>query len=171
MKPGVNDSKLLVFDFNFKSRKLVSAFLLLVFVVVVSDRAQVGPLGNVKEGHSKGFTSDQYYEPPNGQHIKMRMTGSSTQSLPDGVLVISDLRIELFSLNGRTEAVINAPQCNYSIFKQTASSDGHLEIQTGDGTMVTTGDGFLWRQSDGSLNISNHVHTVVEAMDLKLMMP
>ena len=74
-------------------------------------------------------------------------------------------------VDGRTNAIITAPQCNYSIFKQTASSEGHLEIRTGDGKMVTTGDGFLWRQNDNSLNISNNVYTVIETETLKLAVP
>jgi hypothetical protein len=52
-----------------------------------------------------------------------------------------------------------------------ASSPGHLELQSGDGNMDTTGDGFLWRQSDYSLTISNNVHTVIKTGFFKLIAP
>jgi hypothetical protein len=43
-----------------------------------------------------------------------------------------------------------------------ANSPGHLQVQTGDGKFRVEGDGFLWRQSDSFLTISNNVRTVVE---------
>ena len=36
------------------------------------------------------------------------------------------------------------------------------KLQTGDGKFRVEGDGFLWRQNDSFLTISNHVHTVIE---------
>ena len=44
----------------------------------------------------------------------------------------------------------------------TASSAGHLQVQTGDGKIRVEGDGFLWRQNDSFLTISNRVSTVIE---------
>ena len=37
-----------------------------------------------------------------------------------------------------------------------------LKLQTGDGKYRVEGEGFLWRQSDSFLTISNHVRTVIE---------
>jgi hypothetical protein len=117
------------------------------------------------------FTSKEYFEPPNVQLVKMKLSGGSASPLPGGALDITDLRIETFTLSGKTEAIIRAPQCTYMVMDDVASSPGHLELQTGDGKLDITGDGFLWRQSDNSLTISNHVHTVIKTGLFKLTAP
>ncbi len=122
-------------------------------------------------GHATDFTSDQYFQPPNQQKVEMRLTGTSASPLPGGALDITDLRIEKFLLNGKTEAVILAPECIYAPFDGVASSAGHIELQTGDGKIAITGDGFLWRQGDNSLTISNNVHTVIKMKALEPSLP
>ncbi len=154
-----------------KSLKFFFVFAVLFFALAVGGRAQQNSLNNVKDVHATDFTSDQYFEPPNGQQIKMRLSGASAAPLPNGAQDIRDLKIETFYTNGKTNAILRAPQCTYALLDGVASSPGHLEILTGDGNMRTTGDGFLWRQSDNSLTISNNVHTLIQTKDLKLTMP
>lgn len=55
-----------------------------------------------------------------------------------------------------------APECIYDTFKSAANSPGHLQVWTGDGRFRVEGDGFLWRQSESFLTISNNVRTVIE---------
>jgi hypothetical protein len=43
-----------------------------------------------------------------------------------------------------------------------ANSPGHLQLQAGDGKFHVEGEGFLWRQNDSFLTISNNVRTVIE---------
>jgi len=119
-------------------------------------------------GNATDFTSDEYFEPPNQQRVKMRLTGTSASPLPGGILDITNLKIETFNLNGQTEAVVSAPECLYAQYDGVASSAGHLELRTADGKIDITGDGFLWRQSDNSLTISNHVHSVIK---MKALLP
>jgi hypothetical protein len=121
--------------------------------------------------HATDFTSDQYFEPPNQQRVKMRLTGTSASPLPGGALDIANLKIETFNLSGQSEAVVHAPECIYAPYDGLASSAGHLELQTADGKIVVTGDGFLWRQSDNSLTISNNVHTVIKMKALQPNLP
>jgi hypothetical protein len=154
--------------FRLDSRKLrsVAAVALGLLALVPGEYAQTTVLG-----HATDFTSDQYFEPPNEQKVHMRLSGASASPLPQSALDITDLKIETFDLNGKTEAVLHAPQCTYWVLDGIASSAGHLELQTGDGKMDITGDGFLWRQSDNSLTISNHVHTVIKTGSFKLTAP
>jgi hypothetical protein len=173
MKQSRNSFEFLVFSFKFldsnlktRSLKFIALFAVSFFAFLMLDRAQQIPVGQ-----GTGFAQSQYFEPPNGQQVKMKMSGASVASLPGGMLDITDLKIETFDVSGKTEAIVRAPQCRYSIFDSVASSAGHLELQTGDGNMRTTGDGFLWRQSDNSLTISNNVHTVIQTKNLKLTMP
>jgi hypothetical protein len=123
----------------------------------VNDRAQQLPVG-----HATDFTSNQYFEPPNGQKVKMKLSGAEALPQPGGLLDVRQLRVETFSLDGKTEVVVRAPQCNYSPFDGVANSAGHMELQSGDGRLHVEGDGFLWRQTSSSLTISNHVRTLID---------
>ena len=129
----------------------------MVCCLAVAGRAQTVPVG-----HATDFTSEAYFEPPHEQQIKMRLAGAEASPLPGGLLEVKNLKVEKFDTTGKTEAVVQAPQCTYAPLEGVASSGGHLEMRTGDGKFRVEGDGFLWRQNESSLTISNHVRTVIE---------
>ena len=112
--------------------------------------------------HANNFTSTEYYGPTNQQQIKSILSGAEALPQPGGLLIIKQLKLEMFNPDGKLEWVVNAPECVYDTFKGVASSPGHLEVRSGDGKFRTEGDGFLWRQSEQKLNISNNVCTVIE---------
>ncbi len=116
----------------------------------------------VTSGQATNFTSVEYYPAPGQAQIKMRLSGAEGQPLPGGLLLIKQLEIETFSSNGNPQAVIAAPECLYDTLHDTASSAGHLRARSGDGKFSIEGDGFLWRQDDSFLTISNNVHTVIK---------
>lgn len=122
-------------------------------------RAQLPPTGYITN-----FSSVVYYEPPNDQQVKMRLSGAEAASLPDALVDLKKMKVEKFDPGGKLEAVVEAPQCYYSLLDGVANSAGHLELKSGDGKfrIRTEGDGFLWRQNEQSLSISNRVHTVIE---------
>lgn len=136
------------------------------FIAVWADRAQ-----QIPGGHATDFVSNTYYEPPHEQQVKMRLSGAEASPLPGGLLDVKQLRIEIFAVDGKLEATIRAPQCTYALMDGFASSAGHLEMQSSDGKIRTEGDGFLWRQNDNSLTISNNVYTVIKAGVWKLSVP
>lgn len=136
------------------------------FLAPASDHAQQNPLG-----HATDFTTDSYYEPPHDQQVKMRLSGAEASPLPGGLLDVKQLTVEMFSLDGTPQMVVRAPQCIYAPLDGVASSAGKLEFQTGDGRFRGGGEGFLWRQNDQLLIISNHVHTVMKAGILKWNAP
>jgi len=143
---------------KFKAAIFYSAIGAAIFLFAsVNDRAQQLPVG-----HATDFTSNQYFEPPNGQQVKMRLSGAEALPLPGGSLDVRQLRVETFSLDGKAEVIVRAPQCNYSPFDGVANSAGHMELQSGDGRLHVEGDGFLWRQTSSSLTISNHVRTLID---------
>ena len=109
-----------------------------------------------------GFTSVEYFAQPNQTQIKSRLSGAEAQPLPGGLLVIKQLKLETFNTNGSPQAIVKAPECVYDTQHNTANSAGHLLLQSGDGKIRTEGDGFLWRQDDSFLTISNHVHIMIE---------
>lgn len=113
-------------------------------------------------GHASDFTSVEYFEPPHQQQMKSRLSGAEARPQAGGLLVITELKLEIFDTNGAPEVVIRAPHCVYDTQKGVANSPGHLRLETGDGDSHVEGDGFLWRQSSSLLTISNHVRTVIE---------
>ena len=129
-----------------------------IFLFAVdNNRAQQLPVG-----HATDFTSNQYFEPPHGQQVKMKLSGAEALPLPGGLLDVRQLRVETFGLDGKTEVVVRAPQCTYAPLDGVANSAGHMELQSGDGRLHVEGDGFLWRQTSSSLTISNHVRTLID---------
>jgi hypothetical protein len=113
--------------------------------------------------HARDFTSVKYYDAaPLQRQMKSRLSGAEAQPLPGGLLVIKQLKLETFTTNGSPQAIVEAPECVYDMRNGVANSAGHLQLQSGDGKIRVEGDGFLWRQDDSFLKISNNVHTVIE---------
>jgi hypothetical protein len=129
----------------------------LLFAVALGVRAQQNGIQ-----HANNFTSTEYYEPPHQQRIKSILSGAEALPQLGGLLIIKQLKLETFNLDGKLEWVVNAPECVYDPFKGVANSPGHLEVRTGDGKFRVEGEGFLWRQSNSFLTISNNVRTVIE---------
>ena len=129
----------------------------LLFTVAPGVHAQPNGLQ-----HANNFTSTEYYGSTNQQQIKSILSGAEALPQPGGLLIIKQLKLEMFYPDGRLEWVVNAPECVYDTFKGVANSPGHLQVRTGDGKFRVEGEGFLWRQSDYFLTISNNVRTVVE---------
>ncbi|MGA2685329.1 MAG: hypothetical protein ABSF51_09780 [Verrucomicrobiota bacterium] len=112
--------------------------------------------------HASDFMSVEYYPAPNQQQMRSRLSGAEAQPLPGGLLAIKELKLETFGLDGQPEIVVNAPECTYDQLNGTASSPGRLQVQYQEGKIRVEGEGFLWRQSDSFLTISNRVSTVLE---------
>jgi hypothetical protein len=126
--------------------------------------AEPNPLEGVKNLHATDFTSEQFFEAPNEQKVKLRLSGAAAEPLPGGLLNVQQLKIETFDTNGLTQAVVQAPQCTYAPLDGWASSPGWVKIRSGDGQSYLEGEGFLLRQTNEliTISISNHVHTVIE---------
>ncbi len=132
---------------------LIFSSLAILFSAAMENRAQQTP---------GGFTSVEYFGEPDPTQMKSRLSGAEAQPLPGGLLVIEQLKLETFNTNGSPQVIVRAPECVYDTLHDTANSAGHLELESGDGRIRTEGDGFLWREDDSFLTISNHVHTVIE---------
>jgi hypothetical protein len=113
-------------------------------------------------GQANDFSSVEYFEPPHQQLMKSRLSGAEAQPQAGGLLAIQQLKLETFDTNGVPGLIVKAPNCVYDTLHGVASSPGHLRLETADGSSHVEGDGFLWRQADQFLTISNHVQTVIE---------
>jgi hypothetical protein len=65
-------------------------------------------------------------------------------------------------VNGKLQMIAEAPECVYDRNSAVAHSPGALRIRSGDGQVRIEGKGFLWRQDDSMLTISNQVQTVIQ---------
>lgn len=141
---------------------LNSAVLILSVCVALGFFAAAVRAQQNMAGRANNFSTVEYYEPPHQRQMKFRLSGAEARPLSGGLLVIKDLKLEYFETNGVTEVVIKAPHCVYNTQSGTANSSGHLWLETGDGKSHVEGDGFLWRQTNSLLTISNNVRTVLE---------
>jgi len=115
-----------------------------------------------QSGHATEFTTTEYFEPPHQQRIKYILSGAEAQPQPGGLLIIKQLQLKTFDPDGKLNIIVTAPECIYDTMGGTASSGGPLQLQNGDGTFRVAGEGFLWRQSNQFLTISNQVRTRIE---------
>lgn len=130
---------------------------ILFFAAVPNGRAQQNGVQRASD-----FTSVEYFEPPHERQMKSRLSGMEAQPLAGGLLVIKQFKLETFAVDGKPELIMEAPNCTYDTAHATASSPGPLQVRTGDGKFRVAGDGFLWRQTNSSLTISNNVRSVIE---------
>ena len=142
--------------------KFNNAALVALFFAASCFAAAVVRAQQTTEGHASDFSSVQYFDAPNAQQMKSRLSGAEASPQADGLLVIKQLKLEKFGVDGKLEAVAEAPECVYDTENGVASSAGHLQLQTGDGNLQIDGEGFLWRQTNQWLTISNRVETVIE---------
>lgn len=132
----------------------------LVYFAAMNSRAQEFPIAGVMSDPR----FEQYFEQPYQQQIKSRISGTEAQEVSDNVWLIKQARIEKFDTDGKLQMVAEAPECLYDRGNAVAQSPGKLHIRSGNGQMQIDidGEGFLWRQNDSSLTISNEVQTVIE---------
>ncbi|MCL5097004.1 MAG: hypothetical protein M1608_05650 [Candidatus Omnitrophica bacterium] len=107
----------------------------------------------------KEFKIPDYY--PNTQNLKTLLIGAEAKFQINQPIPIKGLLIETYASDGKTNLIIQAADCIYNTENQTASSNGHLQMRTADGRFHLEGDGFLWRQTESKLVVSNRVCTMI----------
>jgi hypothetical protein len=142
------------------------ALLMLIGTGTPALPADVPPMGS-----GTNLSLVMYFEPPDEQKVKVRMSSAEMTPLPGATYDVKTLKIEKFSLTGRLEAVVQAPACTYSPLDAVASSPGPLALTLDDGKIHVAGEGFLWQQNDTTLIISNRVRTVINMGNWKLTTP
>jgi hypothetical protein len=115
-----------------------------------------------QQGRATDFTITEYYEAPYQLQVKSILSGAEVVHRPGRPDVIRQFKLQTFNLDGKTNLVVTGPECFYDEKAYTASSAGPVQVQNGNGSFRVTGEGFLWRQTNSSLTISNQVRTVAE---------
>lgn len=129
-------------------------------MAVLGGRAEDIPLGS----GASDFNSVQYYDAPHEQQIQTRVVGASAQPLEGGLLLVKDVKLERYGMDGKLQFSAAAPECIYDPNNGVANSPGEVHMRSGDGELQMDGHGFMWRQNDSFFMISNQVQTVIQKM-------
>jgi lipopolysaccharide export system protein LptA len=106
--------------------------------------------------------SPEFYPAPNERQMKFLLEGATARAIATGRYLVTDAKLQNFSQEGHLEMVVEAPECFYSEKSRLIDSPGRLRVQTGNSGFMIEGTGFLWRQVDSTLLISNQVHTIIK---------
>jgi hypothetical protein len=102
-----------------------------------------------------GFRVPDYDE---NNNLKTLLLGDFAKVLPDGVIEITGLRIEVYQ-QGKVAMVVTAPHCRFHQKEGKAQSDGDVQVANED--MVVTGKGFEWTNQEEVFKIHSQTHVVL----------
>ena len=110
----------------------------------------------------KGFRLPEY--DASGK-LTQHLYGESASFLPDGIIQLTGLKIEIFS-DGEVSARITSPLCAYDPERKRAASKQHIRVVTEKA--VLTGDGFAWNGETEQFQIFQNAKVTLDGqMDTK----
>lgn len=147
--------------------------------VLLLALALAGPLaGQVRQGsRGSAWKFPDYYDTPligssQTNRLKGMILGEAGQHLSNRVFRITDMQLEHYELDGKTNLVARAPECLFDASDRVAWSTGRLEIVGLNGAMFVHGrQGFQARMTNSTLIISNRVRTIINQDLVKLSKP
>lgn len=104
-----------------------------------------------------GFRVPQYDDEGN---LKYQLFGELAKVLPDEVIEITGLKLEMYNKAGETEARVTAPTCTYDKRQDRAGSRSDVRIAAEK--MIITGTGFLWNSKNEQFQIFKNVKVVIK---------
>lgn len=117
--------------------------------------AQLSPGGTARD-----FRFPEYDKKTN--QLRSLLTGRGARQLANGTVVLTDMRLEAYDYAGEkktTNFVVEAPHCVLDLATRVATSPGRLQAWKVDGEVGISGEGYEFRQTEGTLTISNNVRT------------
>ena len=114
----------------------------------------------------KGFRLPEY--DADGK-LKQQLYGETATFLPDGIIQLTGLKIEIFN-KGEVTARVYSPLCAYDPNRKRAASKDHIRIVVEKG--VLTGDGFAWNGENQQFQIFKNAKVTLDGqMDMSLAAP
>ncbi|HEY9175403.1 MAG TPA: LptA/OstA family protein [Verrucomicrobiae bacterium] len=107
------------------------------------------------------FNVPVYYEPPHQTQLRWLLKGAQATPQTNGTMLVEEVTLEEFQAAGAREMLIETPDCLFSYATREASSARPLKMLLQEGRFALEGEGFLWRQTNALLVISNRVRTTV----------
>ena len=110
----------------------------------------------------KGFRLPEYDE--DGK-LKQQLYGQTATFLPDGIIQLTGLKIEIFR-KGEVMARVYSSLCAYDQKRKRAASKQHIRVVTEKA--VLTGDGFAWNGETQQFQIFQNAKVTLDGrMDTK----
>ena len=114
----------------------------------------------------KGFRLPEYDE---AGTLKQQLYGETASFLPDGIIQLTGLKIEIFN-NGEVTARVFSPRCAYDPTRKRAASKEHIRVVTEKA--VLTGDGFAWNGENEQFQIFKNAKVMLDGeMDPSILAP
>ena len=107
------------------------------------------------------FNVPVYYEPPNQTQLHWLLKGAQAIPQTNGTIFVEQATLEEFQTTGPREMLIETPDCLFSYATREASSTRPLKMLLQQGQFALEGEGFLWRQTNSLLVVSNRVRTTI----------
>lgn len=109
----------------------------------------------------------EFYENPmtgksQTNRLKGLLMGTEGQYLSNELFLVTQMRLEHYQPDGKTNVIAKAPQCFFDNETHVAWSTGRLEVVGVGGTLRIEGrQGFQVMMTNSSLVVSNRVRTVL----------
>src|SRR4051812_15828904 len=106
---------------------------------------------------------------PNQAQIKFLVKGGKGRPIngTKKIEISGGAEVSTFKENGQGELVVKTQECVYDEAEKTISSPGKLQMHTADNRSSLEGVGFLYRQTQSTLFISNQVQTILRPEESK----
>jgi hypothetical protein len=140
---------------------LKATVLVLAALLLAGALAQVSSPGGVVKG---AFVFPEY-DKANPMRVRSLLSGVGAKPLANGQVWFNQLRLETYAEEGNTNFVVIGTNCVFDPKNKLASSSDRLEVHGGDGRFFIEGVGFLWRQTNWHLTISNRVHVRLHGLE------
>lgn len=133
----------------------------LAALLLAGALAQLSGPGGVVKG---GFIFPEY-DKANPARVRSLLTGVGAKPLPGGQVWLKELCLTTYTLEGKTNLVVAGTNCLFDPQNKLAFSPDRLEVRSADGRFLIEGVGFLWRQTNWHLTISNCVHARLQGLE------
>lgn len=137
--------------------RFLAALALGLAAAAVPSRGQTLPFGKITD-----FQIPEFYPPPRENHLRALVRGAEAEAIGPAMFLIRRPTIHTVDPEGRTNLVLQAADCIYDANSRIAWSTNWIVATHGTGEITVSGRGFLWRQQDLTLIISNDVQSTVK---------
>lgn len=109
----------------------------------------------------KDFVWPEYHPAPHDKQLRFRLQAAQAEPMEGAWVRAREVTLERFTLEGQQEWFVHCDHCQFHTATQEARSEGPLELRLQSERLILTGQGFLWRQSNAWLVVSNQVRTTL----------
>lgn len=135
-------------------------------LALVLNQGQAASPVTIGGGTSRGFHVEDFYRGIQGQKDKKKLdfwgAEADLSAFTSSNVPLKGIRLQFYSLDGKTNVVIEAADCIYNASLDIAFSSNRLQVTSGGGELTLEGRGFLWRKAADILIISNDTRAALQ---------